>query len=153
LWFVVRFKLLRKNAYPDIQIGVQALLNCGMAAGTCNGGDALAAYKWIAKNGISDETCNPYVSADMPCTDLDMCRICNDDDTGPHSFAYRLSRAFPSHLLSLGCTIIYDFPKFYVNEYGYIPSKKEPAADMITEMMVLYDWGCVCASHLLTCCI
>jgi len=111
-----RFKLLRKNAHPDVQLGVQGLLNCaGPAIGTCNGGDALGAYKWINENGISDETCNPYVASGMACTDLDTCRICNDDDTG--------------------CTIIYKFPKFYVQEYGYIPSKTMPALDVVTEMM------------------
>jgi cathepsin X len=122
-----RFKLQRKNAYPDIQIAVQGLLNCGHVAGDCNGGNAIKAYKWIATNGISDETCNPYVSSDMPCTDLDTCRICNDDDTG--------------------CMIIYTFPKFYVAEYGYIPSKKNPADDVVTEMMTeIYARGPIVCS-------
>lgn len=75
-----RLKLMRKNAYPDFQLSPQAILNCGSDAGTCDGlkkrecdtkikiiwppflllllgGSPYAAFEYIAKNPIGDETC------------------------------------------------------------------------------------------------
>jgi len=116
-----RMKIMRKNAYPDVILAPQAILNCGVEAGTCDGGSAFKAFKWIHDNGITDETCTPYVAADTACTPLDQCRICNDDDTG--------------------CEIVTKFPTFSVLEYGYLPShqaqnqKDGVAVSMVNQMM------------------
>ena len=39
----------------------QNLLDCAStSAGTCNGGSWELAYSWIAKNGITEDSCSPY---------------------------------------------------------------------------------------------
>ena len=41
-----RIKIMRKAAWPDINLSIQFILNCQMG-GSCNGGDHLATYKAI----------------------------------------------------------------------------------------------------------
>jgi len=45
-----RIKIMRKAAWPDINLSIQFLLNCQMG-GSCNGGDHLATYKAIHEYG------------------------------------------------------------------------------------------------------
>ena len=73
-----RIKLMRKRQFPDIQLSPQVLINCVTANQTigCGGGDATAAYSWIADNGITDDTCQNYVAQNEACTDINICRTC-----------------------------------------------------------------------------
>jgi len=110
-----RFKIFRNNQFPDVQISPQHLLNCG-DAGDCNGGSSYYAYKWIMENGISDETCAPYQASDFSCDPINICRICHSDQRG--------------------CVVINEFEKYYVTEYGYIPSQSHPSPlGVVHEMM------------------
>jgi len=124
-----RLKLMRRNAYPDFQLAPQALLDCGTSAGTCDGGSPYAAFEYIAKNPIGDETCTPYRADDMVCDELDMCQICNDDDTG--------------------CKIVTTYPKYSVSEYGTMPSNVSSNLTMEQEMMMeIYARGPIaCQMH------
>jgi len=55
-----RIKIARNTTRPDINLPVQFLLNCGNA-GTCEGGDQYAAYKFIKESGgIPFDTCLAY---------------------------------------------------------------------------------------------
>jgi cathepsin X len=55
-----RIKIMRKAAWPDINLSIQFLLNCQMG-GSCNGGDHLATYKAIHEYGsIPYEDCMVY---------------------------------------------------------------------------------------------
>ncbi|KJE88537.1 papain family cysteine protease [Capsaspora owczarzaki ATCC 30864] len=56
----------------------QILINCVTANQTqgCNGGDPLAAYAWIAVNGIHDDTGTWYEAKNLPCTDYYKCHTC-----------------------------------------------------------------------------
>ena len=54
-----RMKIASKGKNRDVIPSVQALINCGNA-GSCNGGDSLAAYEYVYKNGIPDVTCQQY---------------------------------------------------------------------------------------------
>ena len=66
-----RIKIARNAAWPDIELSRQVLLNCldergrGSEMSSCNGGDPYAAYDYIAKRSIPDETCAAYVAGDQ----------------------------------------------------------------------------------------
>ena len=52
---IVTMRLI--NTFPFFQV----LISCGPMDG-CHGGDAGVANKWMAENGITDETCSIYVA-------------------------------------------------------------------------------------------
>eukprot|EP00698_Gefionella_okellyi_P002872 TRINITY_DN12739_c0_g1_i1.p1 TRINITY_DN12739_c0_g1~~TRINITY_DN12739_c0_g1_i1.p1 ORF type:complete len:305 (+),score=46.35 TRINITY_DN12739_c0_g1_i1:31-915(+) len=98
-----RIKIVRKGAWPEINIAPQVLLNCAQsAAGTCNGGDDTAAYKWIEQNGITDETCSPYEAKDLDCTAENVCKTCSPDFSDP----------------TKDCSAVSDAPKYFISQYG-----------------------------------
>jgi len=86
-----RIKIMRKAAWPDINLSIQFLLNCQMG-GSCNGGDHLATYEAIHKYGsIPYDDCMVYqaCSSDskekecqenkemFECTSTNICKTCN----------------------------------------------------------------------------
>merc|ERR1711935_824641 len=95
-----RIKIARKAAWPDINIAPQVLISCGPMDG-CHGGDGGAANKWMAENGITDETCAIYVARGhdngMPCSKVSKCETC-----WPETGCYR-----PEHYFT-----------YWVDEYG-----------------------------------
>jgi cathepsin X len=62
-----RIKIARKGAWPDVTLSVQAVLNCGTMAGTCDGGDDGAVYDYMAQTGVPDATCQAYAATDYAC--------------------------------------------------------------------------------------
>jgi len=76
-----RVKIATKGRV-DFPISPQALLDCGKAAGSCNGGSPELAYEYAATVGLPDETCLPYRGMDnsnwgeTPCADR-LCRRCD----------------------------------------------------------------------------
>jgi len=82
-----RFKMARKNAYPDVEFSIQNIIACARA-GSCEGGglhclllkerlgissgahclmpDDYAVYSYFHSQGVPDETCNPY-QVRSPC--------------------------------------------------------------------------------------
>jgi len=95
-----RIKIARRAAWPDINIAPQVLISCGPMDG-CHGGDAGVANKWMAENGITDETCAIYVARGhdngMPCSKVSKCETC-----WPETGCYR-----PEHYFT-----------YFVDEYG-----------------------------------
>jgi len=85
-----RIKIMRKAAWPDINLSIQFILNCQMG-GSCNGGDHLATYKAIHEYGsIPYEDCMVYqaCSSDskeeackdkqqFECTPNNICKTCD----------------------------------------------------------------------------
>jgi cathepsin X len=85
-----RIKIMRKAAWPDINLSIQFLLNCQMG-GSCNGGDHLATYKAIKEYGlIPYEDCMIYQAcssdskeegcknkAMFECTPTNICKTCD----------------------------------------------------------------------------
>lgn len=76
-----RIKIARKNSqwresWPDINLAIQVILNCGKNAGTCDGGSASGAYEYVYKNGIPDDTCSIYQAKDLECTTENICKTC-----------------------------------------------------------------------------
>lgn len=109
-----RIKIARKAAWPDINISPQVLISCGPMDG-CHGGDAGEANKWMAENGITDETCSIYQARGhdngLPCSSLETCETC-----------------WPSS----GCTTPKHYLTYRVDEYGHIEGDQELA--MMTEI-------------------
>jgi cathepsin X len=69
-----RINIVRKNAWPEISVSPQHLINCD-GGGTCNGGSQGATYEWIHKHGIVEETCQPYQAKNgLSCTPA--CKTC-----------------------------------------------------------------------------
>lgn len=83
-----RIKIMRKGAWPDINISPQPLISCDMGSeGTgnesdgCHGGEALQAYEWMNKNEITQRTCSIYLARGhdngSDCSPMQMCRNCS----------------------------------------------------------------------------
>ena len=80
-----RMIIATKSLQSLVPLSPQVLLDCeDPDLGSCKGGSALGAYKFIAKNGITDVTCAPYMGVDYfnwaerPCNET-MCRTCGID--------------------------------------------------------------------------
>lgn len=75
-----RIKIMRKAAWPDINLAPQVLVSCEMDDLGCHGGDSNNAYKYIYENGITDETCSIYQARGhnngLACSDLEICENC-----------------------------------------------------------------------------
>lgn len=54
-----RIAILRKHAWPEVEVAPQHLINCE-GGGDCDGGDAGAAYSFMNGEGIVEESCAPY---------------------------------------------------------------------------------------------
>lgn len=97
-----RIKIASKGIGRDIIPSIQVLLNCG-TAGSCEGGDIHAAFRWIAVNKIPDTTCQQYQASDGTgngtCTLLEKCMNCN-----PQGLCYPILK----------------YPKIGVSEYGRV---------------------------------
>ena len=112
-----RIKIMRKAAWPDINLSIQFLLNCQMG-GSCNGGDHLATYEAIHKYGsIPYDDCMVYqaCSSDskekecqenkemFECTSINICKTCN---------------TFTSH--GGTCNPILQYPYATIDSYGAV---------------------------------
>ena len=100
--------------YPLVPLTPQVLLDCSDPdLGTCKGGSALGAYKFIHKNGITDTTCSPYMGVDdfywaeRPCNET-MCRTC--DRFG-------------------NCKFIQG-PTYHISEYGTVQGEDQMKAEV-----------------------
>lgn len=95
-----RIKINSKGVLRDVIPSVQVLLNCG-TAGSCNGGDIHAAFRWIHMNSIPDVTCQQYRAVEsQTCNAIDVCMNC-DPGGSP-------------------CYAIDNYPKITISEYGRV---------------------------------
>jgi cathepsin X len=94
-----RIKIKRNARFPDINLSIQYLLNCGgKRVGTCYGRTAHAAYDFIHKSGfVPFETCLVYEACssdsregfcnqgNFKCSPVNTCRTCSDfrEDSPP----------------------------------------------------------------------
>jgi len=106
-----RIKLLRQRSYPDIQLSPQVLVNCVTANNSngCYGGDPTAAYDWILKNGITDDTCMSYIAAQQTCNAFDICRTCSHDGT---------------------CSAVANPKKYHILEHGQVAGEENMMAEI-----------------------
>jgi len=96
-------KLMRKNAWPEIELSVQEVINCA-GVGSCQGGSGLGVYQYMQKNGIPDVTCQPYQAKNLECGTLGHCYTCEMDLRHPAS----------------KCHAIANHTRYYVSEYGSV---------------------------------
>lgn len=98
---VDRLKIMRKNAYPDISVAIQDVLNCGRgSAGSCNGGTSNGMFAYMKKNGLPIEACAPYEASNGECTPARRCGDCS----GPYG--------------SGTCWPLKNYTTVFVDEYG-----------------------------------
>ena len=84
-----RIKIAREGKGMEINLSVQAILNCGVGAGTCHGGSASGTYHWVKEAGsVPFDTCQPYLACsnestfgfctavDTTCSAINTCRTC-----------------------------------------------------------------------------
>lgn len=90
-----RIKIARNATGMEVQLSVQHMLNCGGAAGSCNGGDPGSVYQWIKNisdstgSGIAYTTGQPYLAcsrdsvggfckeANFECSPANIARTCS----------------------------------------------------------------------------
>tara|TARA_B100000674_G_C37902698_1_gene944546 strand:+ start:518 stop:1444 length:927 start_codon:yes stop_codon:yes gene_type:complete len=149
-----RIKIQRKSPDIDINLSIQYILNCGSnIAGSCYGGDHLAAYKFIYENGfVPYDTCLQYQACssdsqeglcqygNYKCTPINTCRTCSTfTDSGGH------------------CSPIQFFPNASISHYGSVSGteniKKELfkngpiACGVNAEPLLTYTGGIVNNTH------
>jgi cathepsin X len=72
-----RISIMRKGAWPQINLAIQYILNCGTdVAGSCFGGSATGAYQFVKEKGIPPDTCLLYQADDFECSPINTCRNC-----------------------------------------------------------------------------
>lgn len=108
-----RIKIASKGLQRDVIPSVQAMINCG-TAGSCNGGDSHAAFRWIYLNTIPDVTCQQYraVNGNCSATGIDTCMNC---DPGGGE-----------------CYPIANYPKISLKEYGRVWEDKNIQREIMT---------------------
>jgi len=103
-----RIKIMRKAAWPDINIAPQVLISCEMKDQGCHGGEPLNAFEYIHDNYITDETCAIYRARGhdngAECSPMLRCKNC-----APHE----------------DCFIPDSFYQYTVTEYGPVTGEKE----------------------------
>jgi len=109
-----RIKILRKGAWPDYNLAIQYILNCGTdVAGSCDGGSAEGAFPF-AQGGIPEDTCMQYEADDNECSAIDTCRNC----VGPPG--------------SGTCFAQTNFTMFYVDEFADIQGVENIMSEIYT---------------------
>lgn len=71
-----RLSILRKGAWPQINLAPQVLINCG-GGGDCGGGQPGAVYEYVHEHGLPDQTCQQYTASNGKCGDLGICETCH----------------------------------------------------------------------------
>ncbi|CAI5461919.1 unnamed protein product [Closterium sp. Yama58-4] len=106
-----RVALMRNNAFPQINLAPQVIVNCVTGGGSngCYGGDPTAVYAWAMENGIPDESCANYEARNKECSRINTCFDCSPDGA---------------------CHAIKKYPRVYVEEHGTVQGE----ADMMAEI-------------------
>lgn len=91
-----RIRIMKKGAYPQVNLAPQVLINCG-GGGSCDGGNPGGVYEYIHKHGIPDETCQNYEAVNGECRPLGICETC---------------------MPGSGCSAVDKHPTYWVGDFG-----------------------------------
>eukprot|EP00612_Vaucheria_litorea_P000140 CAMPEP_0171455128 /NCGR_PEP_ID=MMETSP0945-20130129/2147_1 /TAXON_ID=109269 /ORGANISM="Vaucheria litorea, Strain CCMP2940" /LENGTH=220 /DNA_ID=CAMNT_0011980307 /DNA_START=460 /DNA_END=1122 /DNA_ORIENTATION=- len=106
-----RIKIARGAKGPDINLSVQAVINCAaQVSGTCHGGNVKAVYEWANKNPVPFDTCQQYKAIDDECSAINTCRTCWSFDEK--------------------CEAVEDYPFATISEFGSVIGEKEMMAEI-----------------------
>eukprot|EP00730_Choanoeca_flexa_P016127 TRINITY_DN7560_c0_g1_i1.p1 TRINITY_DN7560_c0_g1~~TRINITY_DN7560_c0_g1_i1.p1 ORF type:complete len:630 (+),score=144.81 TRINITY_DN7560_c0_g1_i1:189-1892(+) len=103
-----RIAILRRNAWPEINLAPQVLINCN-AGVTCDGGNAGPVFEYIHNHGLVDETCQNYEAKNGECTPLGICETCAPGQ---------------------GCSPITNYTSYYVSEFGNVEGVDKMKAEI-----------------------
>jgi len=110
-----RIKILRKAKWPDYNLAIQYILNCGTSeAGSCYGGSATGAFAFVKSKGIPLDTCLPYQADDFSCTPINTCRNCK----GPPGQGT--------------CWAQQNYTRVFVDQYGSVHGVSQIMAEIAT---------------------
>jgi len=116
-----RIKIARKAAWPDVELSVQHILNCG-GVGSCYGGSVPGAYQWIHSisektgSGISYFTSNPYLACSSDSNE-GQCKQGKWDCS-----ALNVARTCPT--FGKECVGLSTYPNATISEFGSISGKR-----------------------------
>lgn len=153
-----RLKILRHRAGEvavDVQLSPQPLLDCATGdVGSCEGGDDLKVYEWVAANGLTETTCSPYRAADNQCQHgLSACRVCYSngvceavangtryfvDEHGPLATVDDMQQEIYARG-PISCSMYDDVPEFHCYNGGVINTTTH--FDTTTHVVSLLGWG------------
>jgi len=115
----------------------QNLLDCAWGsgdsnidAGSCNGGSWEKAFQWIAREGVAEESCSPYLGADRNCLESNrLCTLCYANGT---------------------CLPVPGARRFHVADWGYLNATsrdpQERAAQLRTMRQEIFARGPIVCS-------
>ena len=92
-----RMNMMRKGAWPTVELSVQEVINCG-GAGSCHGGIDSQVYDYAQSKGIPDQTCQAYEAIDKECNEMNQCMDCPPGED---------------------CHPVKEYKRYKVSEYGY----------------------------------
>ena len=108
-----RIKIMRKGAWPDINIAPQAMVSCSYDDHGCHGGSYLTAFKYGHNFELVDETCSIYHARGLDngygCSPVAKCRNCD-----PHE----------------DCYIPDQYNVYKVGKYGRVSGEKNMMAEI-----------------------
>ena len=95
-----RLKYMTKNVWPEHDLAIQTILYCLETDNGCHGGLPIHIYQYANEVGIPEEGCQRYEARDNEkCDDIHICRDCRRSE---------------------GCFPVYNYTKYYVEEYGHV---------------------------------
>ena len=97
-----RLRLMTKGAWPEYDLSVQNIINCG-GAGSCYGGHPSGVFSYMQDEGVPTEGCMRYQAINMDCNDMNRCRDCT---------------------MGQGCHAIQNYTKYYVEEFGSVSGEE-----------------------------
>jgi cathepsin X len=105
-----RFRILRKRAWPDLEVAVQVLVYC--VPNGCDGGSAYDAFDYIHKHGIPVDSCQNYIAngTGTQCTDEHKCETCSP---------------------SGGCSAITKYTTLHVEQFGPVTGEHAMMAEIL----------------------
>ena len=103
-----RMNLMRKGAWPTVELSVQEVINCG-DSGYCNGGWDSGVYRYAHEEGIPDQTCQVYEAKNKACNDMNRCMDCPPGEE---------------------CHAVKEYKRYKVGDYGYVSGKDNMKAEI-----------------------